>query len=194
MRRPIRQEPVAEISGSRRSASIFSPTSAPRPITRLKTPLRPLRSITRLAMFCTATAVSGVLDDGFQTMVSPQTAAIATFQAQTATGKLKAVMMPIGPSGCHCSYIRCWGRSECIVRPYSWRDSPTAKSQTSIISWTSPRPSERILPISSETSRPSGSLWRRSSSPSWRTIWPLSGAGTIRQPANARSASVVTRS
>ena len=33
----------------------------------------------------------------------------------------------------------------------------------SIISWTSPSPSARILPISSETSRPSGSLCSRSS-------------------------------
>ena len=31
------------------------------------------------------------------------------------------------------------GRSEAMVRPYSWRDRPTAKSQMSIISWTSPR-------------------------------------------------------
>ena len=30
-------------------------------------------------------------------------AARKAFQAQTATGKLKAVMTPTGPSGCHCS-------------------------------------------------------------------------------------------
>ena len=35
-------------------------------------------------------AVSGVFSDGFQTVASPQTAARAAFQAQTATGKLKA--------------------------------------------------------------------------------------------------------
>ncbi len=50
-------------------------------------------------------------------MVSPQTAAIMAFQAQTAAGKLKAVMMPIGPSGCHCSIIRWRGRSLAMVRP-----------------------------------------------------------------------------
>ena len=65
----------------------------------------------------TAMAVSGVLLDGFQTMVSPQAAAIMAFQAHTATGKLNEVMTPIGPSGCHCSYIRWRGRSEAIVRP-----------------------------------------------------------------------------
>ena len=61
--------------------------------------------------------MSGVWCDGFQIIESPQTAATIAFQAQTATGKLKAVMMPTGPSGCHCSYIRCCGRSECMARP-----------------------------------------------------------------------------
>ena len=32
--------------------------------------------------------------------------ASAAFQDQTATGKLKALMTPMGPSGCHCSYMR----------------------------------------------------------------------------------------
>ena len=50
--------------------------------------------------------MSGVCDDGFQTTGSPQTIARAVFQLQTATGKLKAVMTPIGPSGCHVSIIR----------------------------------------------------------------------------------------
>jgi hypothetical protein len=84
---------------------------------RLNTPSIEFRCITRLAMFCTAIAVSGVFDDGFQIIVSPQTAAIAAFQAHTATGKLKAVTIPIGPSGCHCSYIRCSARSECMLSP-----------------------------------------------------------------------------
>ena len=68
-------------------------------------------------MRVTAIAVSGVSDDGFQTTVSPQTAAMAAFQDHTATGKLKAVMTPTGPSGCHCSYIRWSGRSETIDSP-----------------------------------------------------------------------------
>jgi hypothetical protein len=68
-------------------------------------------------MRVTASAVSGVWWEGFQIIESPQTAATMAFQAQTATGKLKAVMMPTGPSGCHCSYIRCRGRSECMARP-----------------------------------------------------------------------------
>ena len=144
-RRPIRQLPVAEISGSRRSSIIRSPTSAASPTQRLKTPAQPFAAATRLTMFCTAIAVSGVSGDGFQIIVSPQTAASSAFQAQTATGKLNAVMTPTGPSGCHCSNIRCSGRSLAIVSPWSCRDRPTAKSHMSIISWTSPSPSAEDL-------------------------------------------------
>ncbi len=48
-------------------------------------------------MCCTATAQRGVGSAGFHTTVSPQTAASAAFHDHTATGKLNAVMMPIGP-------------------------------------------------------------------------------------------------
>ena len=68
-------------------------------------------------MRVTAMAQSGDLLDGFQTLASPHTAASALFHAQTATGKLKAVMTPMTPSGCHCSIKRCFGRSEAMVRP-----------------------------------------------------------------------------
>ena len=52
-----------------------------------------------------AKAVRGVFSDGFQRMGLPQTNASAAFHAHTATGKLKAEMMPTGPSGCHISRI-----------------------------------------------------------------------------------------
>ena len=64
-----------------------------------------------------AIAVIGVTRLGFQIIASPQTAASIAFQAQTAAGKLNAVMTPIGPSGCHCSIIRWRARSDAIVRP-----------------------------------------------------------------------------
>ena len=44
-------------------------------------------------------------------MVSPQAMAMAEFQPYTATGKLKAVMMPITPSGFQFSSSACPGRS-----------------------------------------------------------------------------------
>ena len=87
------------------------------PTTSVNTPVTPWSAITWLASRCTARAVSGVGSAGFHTTVSPQTAAIAAFHDQTATGKLKAVITPIGPSGCHCSIIRWPGRSDAMVRP-----------------------------------------------------------------------------
>src|SRR5689334_1657692 len=55
----------------------------------------------------------------------------------------------------------------------------------SIISWTSPRASEVILPTSSPTSVARSSLCSRSSSPSRRTSPPRTGAGTVRQAPKA---------
>ncbi|MNW11523.1 hypothetical protein D3C71_2090040 [compost metagenome] len=68
-----------------------------------------------LQIFIVAMAVSGVLLDGFQMQMSPQMAARKAFQLHTATGKLKAEMMPTRPSGWYCSYMRWPGRSECMV-------------------------------------------------------------------------------
>ncbi len=116
---------------------------------------------------------------------SPQTSASAAFQDQTATGKLKAEMIAHGPSGCQVSVIRWPGRSEAMARPYNCRDRPTAKSQMSIISCTSPRPSDTILPTSSVTSAPRASFEARNSSPSRRTSSPRRGAGTSRQARKA---------
>ena len=64
-----------------------------------------------------AAAQSGVFSDGFQTTLSPQTKARQAFQAQTATGKLKAEITPTTPSGCQVSIIRWPGRSVAMVRP-----------------------------------------------------------------------------
>jgi hypothetical protein len=64
----------------------------------------------------------------------------------------------------------------------------------SIISCTSPRPSDRILPTSRVTSWPSSSLWRRSSSPSWRTISPRPGAVQVRHSRKASTVRAATRS
>ncbi len=117
-RRPTAVEPVNETSGRRGSCqhALADHPARPRRAAR-RSPCTPWSAITRLAMCCTATAQSGVGSAGFQTTGSPQTAAIAAFHAQTATGKLNAVMTPTGPSGCHCSIIRWPGRSDASVRP-----------------------------------------------------------------------------
>ena len=148
----------------------------------------PKRASARWAMACVARAVSGVFSDGFHTTGSPHTTASAAFHDHTATGKLKAEITPHTPSGCQVSIMRWPGRSVAIVRPYSWRDRPTAKSQMSIISCTSPRPSEGILPASNVTRRPRSALAARSSSPNRRISSPRRGAGTVRQVAKAACA------
>src|SRR5512145_1314120 len=58
----------------------------------------------------------------------------------------------------------------------------------SIISWTSPLPSSRILPVSSVTSSPSSALCVRNSSPKRRISSPRRGAGTVRQDWKAAAA------
>ena len=80
------------------------------------------RSSTRLQMCCTASEHSEVFGEGFQTTALPAIAARNAFHDHTATGKLNAEITPTTPSGCHCSYMRCWARSECMVLPYNMRD------------------------------------------------------------------------
>ena len=182
--RPIAVDPVADTSGTRGSSTSARP-ALPTITSTSPSGASPKRSSARRNSAWQASAVSGVREDGFQITGSPHTSASAAFQLQTATGKLNAVMMPTGPSGSQVSIIRCPGRSDAIVRPYSCRDSPTAKSQMSIISCTSPRPSWPILPASRVTSAPSASFSWRSSSASRRTSSPRRGAGTSRQTRNA---------
>ena len=54
----------------------------------------PLAWQTAAAIFVQAMAVSGVCEDGFHRVASPQATASAEFQAHTATGKLNAEMTP----------------------------------------------------------------------------------------------------
>ena len=85
-------------------------------------------------MFWQATPHIGAFSEGFHTQTSPQIHANAVFQAQTATGKLNAEIIPTTPIGWYWSYILCKGLSECKVDPFNCLDNPTAKSQMSIIS------------------------------------------------------------
>ena len=116
--RPMRVEPVAETSGMRGSAARASPASRP-PMTSWDRPsgASPNRAMARSRMAWVASAVRGVFSDGFQITGSPQTRARQAFQAQTATGKLKAEMTSTGPSGCQVSRMWWPGRSEAMVRP-----------------------------------------------------------------------------
>src|SRR6266436_3912906 len=100
-------EPVAETNGIRGSSANFWPTVLRSPTSSVKIAgSAPVSLQTRSAIFVTAIAVSGVFSEGFQIVASPQTAARAAFQDQTATGKLNAVITATRPNGCHCSIKR----------------------------------------------------------------------------------------
>ena len=179
--RPIVVLPVAEMSAMRRSAHSAAPTSRP-PCSTCDKPSGACSNsrATPSKIACTATAVSGVFSDGFQITLLPHTKANAAFQAHTATGKLNAEITSVGPSGCQLSSIRCPGRSLAMVNPYNCRDSPTAKSQMSIISCTSPSASDNGLPHSMVTRRARSSLCTRKALPNCLTSSPRRGAGTLR--------------
>ena len=163
-------------------------------MTSVKRSSWPSDDATRWAIVLVAIAVMGARRLGFQTTLSPQTAATMAFHAQTAFGKLNAEMTPTGPSGSHCSRIAWPGRSLGMVRPYNWRERPTAKSAMSIVSCTSPSDSETILPTSAVMIAPSAFLCLRNSSPMARTTWPRAGAGTSRQRLNASTLRAIAAS
>src|SRR3546814_15275904 len=92
-------------------------SSVPASLNRKKMSGKPPFFSASLQIFIEAIADSGVLGEGFQMQMSPQAAATNAFQAQTATGKLNAEMIPTRPSGCHCSYMRSEERrvgKECV--------------------------------------------------------------------------------
>ncbi|CFS23892.1 Uncharacterised protein [Mycobacterium tuberculosis] len=114
---PIRTEPVADNNATRGSSTSCAPRSAP-PNSRPPTAAgAPTSAAARLSSAWQASAVNGVSSEGFHTTVSPQTSATAVFHAQTATGKLNAVITPTTPSGCQVSRSRCPARSDAMVRP-----------------------------------------------------------------------------
>ena len=108
---------MALTRGKRESAATFCPSSVLVPVRRLNNAGKPCCSVTWWQILVTAMDVRGVISEGFHTILLPHTAAIMAFHDQTAAGKLKAVITAMFPSGCHCSYIRCFGRSECMVLP-----------------------------------------------------------------------------
>ena len=113
--RPTLVDPVKLISGMRLSSTNSEASSVPASLNRKKMSGKPPCFSASLQIFMLAMADSGVFGDGFQMLMSPQIAATNAFHAQTATGKLNALMIPTMPIGCHCSYMRWPGRSECML-------------------------------------------------------------------------------
>ena len=114
---PMRVDPVADTRATRWSSATHFPTWVPPLITEEMPSGSSFSAKTSASSFWQARLQRGTFSLGFQTQTSPHTRARAVFQLQTATGKLKADMMPTMPSGWYCSYMRCSGRSECMVSP-----------------------------------------------------------------------------
>ena len=119
----------------------------------------------------------------FQRVKSPAIMAIPKFHPKTAQGKLKAEITAINPKGFHYSIIKWSGLSEGITDPLILLDIPQAMSKISIASYTSPKPSDLILPISKEIIAPKASLYFLNSTPIYLTISPLKGTGIFIQSA-----------
>ena len=158
--RPIAVEPVAETSGTRGSSTSASPTSAPPTITStsaVRGVAEPLAALAgtapgRRARSAASSPTASRSPGRRRRAPARRSSPDRDREVERGDDADRPQRMPRSPSSGGP------GRSEAIVRPYSWRDRPTAKSQMSIISCTSPRPSWPILPASSVTSAPSASF------------------------------------
>ena len=83
MRLPARVEPVNDTMSTSGLVTSASPTTGPRPVTRLKTPFG--RSISS-KISASMNAVSGATSLGFRTTVQPATSAGATFATTWCNG------------------------------------------------------------------------------------------------------------
>ena len=186
---------MKETSAARASVMTRSPIVRPGPATTVKTPGgTPDAAHTRAMIVAVASVTSDVVDAPFQMCVLPQIMEIARFQPSTAHGKLKAVMIATVPSGFHVSRSTCPARSLGSTWPASERESPAAKSHTSMNSCTSPSPSLSTLPISREMSAPRLLFSARSASPMRRTTSPRAGAGVSAHARRAASVASMQRS
>mmetsp|Transcript_27058 Transcript_27058/g.36160 ORF Transcript_27058/g.36160 Transcript_27058/m.36160 type:complete len:218 (-) Transcript_27058:290-943(-) len=177
--RPTAVLPVKETRGTRGSCTMAFPMVGPSPVTTVMTLWKPLAFSTSVMTLPRAMVTMETVSAPFQMTWSPQMSARAVFQPQTATGKLKAVMTPTLPTGFQISIIKWPGRSEFRTLPSIVLDIPTAISQISMNSCTSPRPSERTLPISRVTRAPRASFFALRASPICLTISPRTGPGVV---------------
>ena len=93
---PARVEPVNEIMSMPACSLMATPTSGPRPLTRLNTPFGTPASCMTSAKI---RAEVGVNSDGFRIMVQPAAIAGATLQAIWLSGQFHGVIMPTTPIG-----------------------------------------------------------------------------------------------
>ena len=144
---PARVEPVNEIMSRSGCSLIATPTSGPRPLTRLKTPLGTPASCMISAKI---KAEVGVNSDGFRSMVQPAASAGATLQAIWFSGQFHGVIMPMTPIGSRTSTAEPNGSS-------NWKFLSTSRV---VARWPRPAPACSFsaigsgAPISSDTAAP----------------------------------------
>src|SRR5208282_899079 len=118
---PTADDPVSEIARTTGCSVSGVPTSDPKPVTMLITPLGIPASVsawTRLKV------ESGVSWAGLITQVLPQTTAGSSFHEEIAMGKFQGVIMPQTPIGWRMAMANLLGNSEGTVGPKSRRPSP----------------------------------------------------------------------
>ena len=194
--RPVATDPVNEMASTCGCLMSASPTTDPRPITRLKTP----GGIPDAAMiFDSACAVPGTRSAGLNTTQLPYASAGAIFHAGMAIGKFHGVMIPTTPSGSRVTSTSMPGRTEAIFSPARRRHSPAKNRKICPARAVSPTASGIVLPSSRDSSRPSSSLRARISSPmrfrmSWRCWMPLidHAGNAARAASTARAAALAS--
>ena len=185
---PVADEPVNEMTPTSGEPTIASPTSPPLPVTRFTTPggnPASAMSSTRSVAQC------GVSLDGLNTTVLPVTSAGIVFQHGMAIGKFQGVMIPATPIGWRIDIAHLSGSSDGTVSPCIRRPSPAIRKAMSMPSWTSPRASDRTLPISRVIARARRSLCWAMSAPNAYRISPRLGAGVRRHIGPAVSAALM---
>ena len=171
---PMRVEPVAETIGTslRGDERLADRRPADHDLRRApRARRRRSASAPRVEeTFIAASAVKGVFSDGFQITGSPQTSASAAFQAQTATGKLKAEITAQVPSGARSP--SCGGPD--ARRRWSDRRAGARGRRRSRRCRSSPAlrraPRRRSCPPRASPAAPSALLRGAHSSPSRRTL------------------------
>ena len=121
---PTSVEPVNEMTAMPGWATMGSPTWAPLPNTRLRTPAG---SPAASKIFAKCQAISGVSPAGLNTAVLPATSAGISFQDGIANGKFQGVMTPTTPIGARTDIAHLLGISLGVVTPYMRRPSPAAR-------------------------------------------------------------------
>ena len=162
MREPTPTEPVKLSALTPAWLTSASPTTLPRPITRLNTPGgMPEREM----ISASAQAQPGTMSAGLRTTQLPKASAGATFQAGMAMGKFHGVISPTTPTGSRVTSTPTPGRTEGRTSPARRKHSPAKNLKMLPARTTSPIASDLTLPSSRASKVPSSSRRARISMP-----------------------------